>query len=88
LSWRWSQAQPERSEANPDQPLRTLFDNSLTLELLLQKIERFRHLLCLIIDERSLLTSKLLGTTAQIISETIYDGTQDQIGDATFDKQP
>jgi hypothetical protein len=87
LSWRWSQAQPERSEANLDQPLR-LFDNSLTLELLLQKIERFRHLLCLIIDERSLLTSKLLGTTAQIISETIYDGTQDQIGDATFDKQP
>ena len=37
--------------------------------------ERFRHLLCLIIDERSLLTSKLLGSTSQIISETIFDGT-------------
>ena len=36
--------------------------------------ERFKHLLCLIIDERSLLTSKLLGTTAQIISETIFHG--------------
>ena len=34
---------------------------------------RFKHLLCLIIDERSLLTSKLLGSTAQIISETIFD---------------
>ena len=35
---------------------------------------KFKHLLCLIIDERSLLTSKLLGSTAQIISETIFDG--------------
>ena len=36
--------------------------------------ERFKHLVCLIIDERSLLTSKLLGTTAQIISETFFHG--------------
>lgn len=35
---------------------------------------RFKHLLCLVIDERSLLTSKLLGSTSQIISETIFDG--------------
>lgn len=34
---------------------------------------KFKHLLCLIIDERSLLTSKVLGSTAQIISETIFD---------------
>jgi hypothetical protein len=36
--------------------------------------DRYKHLLCLIIDERSLLTSKLFGTTAQVISETIYHG--------------
>lgn len=36
--------------------------------------EKFQHLLCLIIDERSLLSSKLLGTTAQIIKETIFSG--------------
>jgi hypothetical protein len=35
---------------------------------------RFKHLLCLIIDERSLLTSKLLGSASQIISETIFEG--------------
>lgn len=35
---------------------------------------KLKHLLCLIIDERSLLTSKLLGTTTQVISETIFDG--------------
>lgn len=35
---------------------------------------KFRHLLCLIVDERSLLTSKLLGNTSQIISETIFEG--------------
>ena len=35
---------------------------------------RYKHLLCLIIDERSLLTSRLLGTTAQVISETIFHG--------------
>ena len=36
--------------------------------------EHFQHFLCLIIDERSLLSSKLLGSTAQIISETIFQG--------------
>ena len=35
---------------------------------------RYKHLLCLIVDERSLLTSRLLGTTAQVISETIFHG--------------
>ena len=35
---------------------------------------RYKHLLYLIIDERSLLTSRLLGTTAQVISETIFHG--------------
>ena len=33
---------------------------------------RYKHLLRLIIDKQSLLTSWLLGTTAQIISETIF----------------
>lgn len=35
---------------------------------------RCKHLLCLIIDERSLLSSQLLGSTAQVISEVIFDG--------------
>jgi PIF1-like helicase len=38
--------------------------------------ERFKHLLCLIIDERSLLTSNLLGSTSQILSETIFHGSK------------
>jgi PIF1-like helicase len=38
--------------------------------------ERFNHLLCLIIDERSLLTSNLLGSTSQILSETIFHGSK------------
>ena len=37
-------------------------------------LQKYKHLLCFIIDERSLLTSKLLGTTAQVLSETIFDG--------------
>ena len=37
-------------------------------------IQRYKHLLCLIIDERSLLESRLLGTTARVISETIFHG--------------
>ena len=37
-------------------------------------IENYKHLLCLIIDERSMVTSKLLGTTAQVISETVFQG--------------
>jgi energy-coupling factor transporter ATP-binding protein EcfA2 len=37
-------------------------------------LQKYKHLLCLIIDERSLLTSNLLGTTAQVLSETIFDG--------------
>ena len=35
---------------------------------------RFKHLLCLIIDERSMVTSKVLGTTECRISETIFEG--------------
>ena len=35
---------------------------------------RLKHLLCLIIDERSMVTSKLLGTTEQRVTETIYSG--------------
>ena len=35
---------------------------------------RYKHLLCLIIDKQSLLTSWLLGATAQVISETIFHG--------------
>jgi PIF1-like helicase len=37
-------------------------------------MEKYKHLLCFIIDERSLLTSSLLGTSAQVISETVYNG--------------
>ena len=37
-------------------------------------MQQYKHLLCLIIDERSLLTSKLLGTTAQVISKNIFHG--------------
>jgi energy-coupling factor transporter ATP-binding protein EcfA2 len=45
--------------------------NAKTRERLLQ---RCKHLLCLIIDERSLLSSKQLGITAQTVSETIFSG--------------
>jgi PIF1-like helicase len=38
--------------------------------------ERLKHLLCLIIDEQSLLTSNLLGSTSQILSETIFHGSK------------
>jgi PIF1-like helicase len=38
--------------------------------------KRFEHLLCLIINERSLLTSNLLGSTSQILSETIFHGSK------------
>lgn len=35
---------------------------------------QLKHLLCLIIDERSMVTSKVLGTTECRVSETIYQG--------------
>ena len=35
---------------------------------------KFKNLLCLIIDERSLLDSSLLGISEQMMSETIFDG--------------
>jgi PIF1-like helicase len=41
-----------------------------------QLVQKYKHLLCLIIDERSLLTSRLFGTTAQVISETIFSGSK------------
>jgi len=37
-------------------------------------IKKFKNLLCLIIDERSLLDLSLLGTVGRKISETIYEG--------------
>ena len=37
-------------------------------------MQRYKHLLCLIIDERSLLESRLFGSTARVISETIFHG--------------
>jgi len=36
--------------------------------------EKFKSLLVLIVDERSMLSSKLVGSTEQIISETTYQG--------------
>lgn len=41
-------------------------------------IARFRQMLVLIIDERSMLPSSLFGTTSQIIGETIYQGGMQQ----------
>ena len=38
-------------------------------------LARFETLLCLIIDERSMMNSSLFGCTAQIMSETIFEGT-------------
>jgi hypothetical protein len=37
-------------------------------------IQKFKTVLALIIDERSLMTSRNLGTAEQMLSETIYDG--------------
>jgi PIF1-like helicase len=48
--------------------------NSLSATTRERLLKRCKHLLCLIIDERSLLSSRMLGTTAQIISEVIFDG--------------
>lgn len=36
-------------------------------------VKRFCDLLCVIIDERSLMSSSLFGTTAQIVSETVFE---------------
>ena len=46
-----------------------------------QLIQNYKHLLALIIDERSMLTSKLLGTSTQVIKETIYQGRSAHIED-------
>jgi hypothetical protein len=48
--------------------------NSLSTATRERLLKRCKHLLCLIVDERSLLSSKMLGTTAQVISEVIFDG--------------
>ena len=37
-------------------------------------IKRFKHLLCLIVDERSMVSSSVLGCTQQRVEETIYQG--------------
>jgi hypothetical protein len=44
-------------------------------------LEKFDSLLCLIIDERSMMNSSLFGCTSQIISETIFDGTMGDLND-------
>ena len=44
-------------------------------------LARFETLLCLIIDERSMMSSSLLGCTAQIVSETIFEGTMADVLD-------
>ena len=54
----------------------TYLNNSLSEAKHKTLVQRYEHLLCLIIDERSLLTSKLLGTTLQIVSETIFFGAE------------
>lgn len=47
---------------------------SMSKEKKLRLIKRFRVSLALLIDERSLINSKDLGTTAHKISETLYEG--------------
>ena len=54
----------------------TYRNNSLSEAKHKTLVQRYQHLLCLIVDERSLLTSKLLGTTLQIVSETIFFGAE------------
>lgn len=44
-------------------------------------VKQFKVLLALIIDERSLATSKLLGTAQRRIAETIYEGRQSEESD-------
>jgi hypothetical protein len=41
-------------------------------------LRRFCDLLVVIIDERSLVTSSLFGTTSQIVTETVYQGGMQQ----------
>jgi len=48
--------------------------NSLSKEKRIALIKKFQALLCLIVDERSLLSSKDLGTAERMIAETIFDG--------------
>lgn len=48
--------------------------NSLSSSQFDTLVKKFRDLLVFIVDERSMLNSLLLGTTNQIVSETIYNG--------------
>ena len=48
--------------------------NAMGAKKRMELIKRFKSLLCLIIDERSLINSKDLGTTERQMSETIYGG--------------
>ena len=60
--------------------------NSMTTKRKDRLLRNFRHLLCLVIDERSLVTSALLGTTDQIMRETMFgDG---QLGNEPFGGLP
>jgi len=48
--------------------------DSLTPSARLRLIEKFKMLLAVIIDERSMLGSRILGTAEQMVSETIHGG--------------
>ena len=48
--------------------------NTMQQKKRLHLIQKFKTLLCLIIDERSLINSSDLGTTERMIAETIYGG--------------
>ena len=48
--------------------------NTMQQKKRLHLIQKFKTLLCLIIDERSLVNSSDLGTTERMIAETIYGG--------------
>lgn len=48
--------------------------NSMARSKRINLVQRFKTLLALIIDERSLVSSKLLGTTERMVAETIFEG--------------
>ena len=50
--------------------------NSMSRNKRMLLVQRFKTLLALIIDERSLVASKLLGTSERMIAETIFEGGQ------------
>jgi PIF1-like helicase len=48
--------------------------NTLPMSTRLKMIAKFKNILCLIIDERSLVSSKVLGTCETLMSETLHEG--------------